>query len=291
MKKYFVLLPVFAALAYISLSSNVGGLPGNYTGSISGYVGCGSSNVCHGKSDNEVIISFALLDSAGNSIYQYVGGKNYQLKMIIGNATSLTLPKYGFQFTTVASSTSAFVGNFLSGSLPAGERVDTLGSSVVVQQITKLSPSTGLGAFGTVYTATAGWVAPPAGTGKIKIFGTACLVNDNTLADTLTDRWNAASLAVDEKSPALVNEVNNNSPLINAWPNPVNNQLNLTICGPVNQDYTVIAYNLNGKKVTESYIFPANTLNNINTTNWPLGIYELIIKSSDEYRVLRVIKQ
>lgn len=288
MKKLALLFPLAVIFLYFTLSSNSGGMPGNLTGNITSD-GCGKTNNCHGKPNSGVLLPFLLIDTNGNSVANYTPGRNYIVKMVVANTTGATLPKFGFQFTVVSNATNTHVGQFLPSSLPAGERVDTLGTSVVVQQRYKLSPSVGTGENGSSYTATAGWIAPPAGTGRITVYGGACLVDNNGTADTLTDYWNRSSLYFDEETtdvPLAEGKLSG----VTAWPNPVTGNLNLTI-DQVRAEYVYAQIiDMAGRSLLQKH-FNTHEKTVINTADWAPGLYQLVLKAGNNEKTIPIIKR
>ncbi len=294
MKKNLLLLPILSIFAYFTLTSSQTGSTGNYTG-IHGaaYTGCGSSNVCHGRKSNDVSVSFLLEDSAGNALLKYIPGKRHRIKMIAINMGSDNVPKFGFQLSTVTGSGSSYsqAGSYYRPSLPVGTILDTSVNPYLFQQSTNLSPTTGTGSFGTMFNTQITWIAPAAGTGTVSVFGVACLVNGNSAADTLTDKWNNTVYDIDEDGPVAVTTVSAVT-AVSAWPVPVNNALHLHSAGALSGFYTIQVFSLTGVSVCNLYV-AGSDLNTgvIDATNWAPGMYNLVVKGEGATKVIPVIKE
>ncbi len=295
MKKNLLLLPIICVFAYFTLTSSQSGSTGNYTGIHgAGYTGCGSSNVCHGRKSNDVTVTFLLEDSAGNAMLKYIPGKRHRIKMVAINMGSDNLPKFGFQLSAVTGVASAYnqAGSYYRPSLPVNTILDTSVNPYLFQQSANLSPTTGTGSFGSIYNAQITWVAPPAGTGKVSVFGVACLVNGNSAADTLTDKWNNTVYDIDEDGPVNVKTLSAAGiTTLSAWPIPVSNALHLHTTVDLVGFYTIQVFSLTGINVCSLYVAGADfNTGVIDATNWAPGMYSLVIKGEGATKVLPVIK-
>ncbi|MCW3125680.1 MAG: hypothetical protein JWO03_1338 [Bacteroidetes bacterium] len=157
----------------------------NATGSDGATHACGGGG-CHGSSLSTGLGTTLEFDSAGVPVSVYYPGISYTVKITATNATGLTLPKFGFQLTSVTDAsagtgTPAQAGTWPSTGLPTGVRYTTTAQSGLstpfIEQSAFLSPSSGTGGAGTVYTETISWTAPAAGTGTVQFFGTIQAVN------------------------------------------------------------------------------------------------------------------
>lgn len=294
MKKSAILLPVLAVFAYFTLTSSQTGSPGNYSGIHgAGYTGCGSSNVCHGNRNADVSLYFTLTDSAGNAMLQYKPGRRHIIKMLAINLSADNLTKFGFQFSIVSGVTSGYAqaGSYYRPTLPAGTQLDTTVNPYLFQQITNLNPSSGTGTYGTFYTTQVTWTAPAAGTGQISIFGVACLVNNNALADTLADKWNNTVYRIDEEGSTGVAALAKTDGIY-AAPVPVGNQLRLHTVQPLNGYYSVHVYAISGANVGNLYLAGSDMNSSIvDATSWAPGIYTVVIEGEGARKVLSVVKQ
>ncbi len=174
---------------------------------------------CHGTTATPGITFTIEIDSAGTAVStspatgHYTPGYTYTVKITGTNTTTSSLPKWGFQVAAtvgaVAATSPVNAGVFQSTGLPAGVHYVVAPGSTssffanVVEHDTKLSPASGTGGTGTVYTESFTWTAPAAGTGVVSIFGALNAVNNDGGASAL-DKWNTAQLILNEIVAAAV---------------------------------------------------------------------------------------
>lgn len=177
-----IILFLFAVGSMALLCSNSGGYSANRTGANSTTTGCGS---CHGSTSS--LGTTIELDSAGSPVTVYRPGVAYTVKITATNNTTATnLSKYGFQLCAVKSTgagTTSAVQAGTWGTLPAGTQQS--GTTLkYIQHSQRLSPTSGTGGTGTVYSISIPWTAPAAGTGSVKVYGLVNAVNANNTDDS-----------------------------------------------------------------------------------------------------------
>lgn len=196
MKRRFILLPLSLICLYAILTGYSTG-PG-YS-SIYGFTsGCGGGG-CHASSaTSSTTVAMQLLDASFTPITHYVGGGSYYVR-ITGTQTSgsFSLPKFGFQVSTVNSSSST------TGNLTAvgGTHTVTVTGIKVVEHSSPISATSGSGGAGTTYVMTIPWTAPSSGTGNVTMRGVINAVDGAGSADA-GDKWNTGS-AVAFELPAI----------------------------------------------------------------------------------------
>jgi hypothetical protein len=141
------------------------------------------------------------LDSAGVPVSRYVAGGSYNITITGVNNSTSSLRGFGFQLTAVntarAGTTSATqAGTFPTTGLPTGCQNTGVGSLRLIEQSSRLSPSTGTGGTGTTYSRSIPWTAPSAGTGAIVLYGVINAVDAS--GATGGDKWNTRSLSIGE---------------------------------------------------------------------------------------------
>jgi len=308
MKKKILLFAMVAGLGSLTISSwktgaafNVGAeCTGAETG-LSNPTGCsigGSS--CHNTSATTGITVAIELDSAGIATAHYKGGMAYTIKITATNTTSNTLPAFGFQVGVIEGSTAVFTpmnaGTWTSTGLPTGVRYTpaVAGSFVVsvMEQSTPLSPTSGTGATGTTYVESLKWTAPVAGTGTISIWSAVNAVNNNGVQDA-GDLWNTNHAVINEwpARSAVSNVVNNIN--IKVYPNPTINNLNLQFDNSQSGIYAIRVYDLSGRIIYNENleVNGSGQLININTANWALGMYEVVMEKEGDRQIIPVVKQ
>jgi uncharacterized protein YjdB len=208
MKKKLILLPFIGILGYVVLSGSSGGPGmggyGDRTGATLSSLGCGSG--CHANTATATTaVTVQLYDVTGTTLITtgYVGGTSYKIRIGgVNNSTTVTnLKRFGFQMSVVkTSSTSTNEGTL---SAVTGAHMGTYGSINIVEHSSPLSPSSGVGGTGTVYTIPdIPWTAPVAGSGSVTIFAVINAVNFNTSQD-VGDLWNNNFLNVPEASSGV----------------------------------------------------------------------------------------
>ena len=239
--KSFVLI-LISGFVYIMMCSYDDG-PGTHgwdcTGAETGLgnpSGCYQNNGCHGNSTSATAaINVALeLDSAGVPTTQYVGGGLYTVKITGTNNSTFNLPKYGFQIGCIQGATAVTTptnrGTWTTP-LPTGTHIANpqAGNFVVrvVENASALSPTTGTGATGTIYSKTFTWTAPAAGTGTISFWAALNAVNNDD-TNTTADKWNKIHIVITELTvPAGIDDPNHLGSSISVYPNPVSDHLNI----------------------------------------------------------------
>jgi hypothetical protein len=307
MKKKFLLLPIVAGFAYITLTSSSSGaahtsgydVTGAETG-LSNPTGCYANGSCHSSAATTGITVALELDSSGVATTHYKGGMSYTVKITGTNTTTNNLPKFGFQVACIKGSTPQTTpvnaGAFATSGLPAGVQYTAARAGYfvcnVMEHSTQLAPATGSGASGTIYTESFAWTAPAAGTGAISFWGALNAVNDDLIADA-ADKWNTNHLIVNEWPVANLVGALPYSIHINAFPNPVSNTLNLQFEDAQGGSYSVHVFNITGKCVANENIEVSAASQNtiINTINWTPGTYQVAIEKEGNKQVIQVVKK
>ena len=203
MNKKLILFPIVALIAAVSLCSNATG-PGATSGrdatGASGTAGCTGAG-CHSPSATPGIVVTLELDSAGVAVSHYFGGNTYTIKITGTNTTSNVLPKFGFQVEAVkisgaGTSSATNAGTIATTGLPTSCQNSLVSGRHLVEHSARLSPISGTGASGTVYTESISWTAPAAGTGTVKFYTALNAVNNDLSSSG--DFWNNTSLPITE---------------------------------------------------------------------------------------------
>ena len=289
MKKGFLLLTLIGGLAYITLSSNSTGYTiANLTGSDgAGSPGCGGTG-CHGTSATAAIVDSFVLDSAGlgTIVTKYTPGKNYMIRFFAVNTSTSNLPYFGLQMSVVKAS-----GGASGGLISPITNTDTFGTSIrVLVQTARLSPASGTGGIGTVYSVAIPWTAPAAGTGAIKVYGVINCVNNDSMASG-SDKWNTKNTTFQERTSSSVPQVSK-AMEVSAFPNPVLADLSLQLNNAPTGTYTVVVYDLTGKLMNSQAVeVSGNTNATISMQNCVPGIYHVVVGKDGANSVLSVVKQ
>ena len=293
MKKSFLLLPLIAGLAYVTLSSNSAGYPANRTGSDgnTATTGCGGAG-CHGSASTSGISGTILFDSAGTGtmVTSYKPGVTYIIRFGAANTViGSTLPKFGFQVSTVSATTNLQAGRF-GAPLPGSDTV-LFGGRLILTHTTPWA-SSGTGGLGSVDSTHISWTAPAAGTGTVKVYAVINAV-DNDNSATASDKWNSITASITEQVDhtgvgAIANGVS-----IVAFPNPASANLSLQLNNAQAGTYNVLVYDMSGKVMaTQSVDVACNSsVSVIDMHSFAAGMYHVAVEKDGLVTTQSVIKK
>jgi len=194
----------------------------------------GSCNSCHsGGSNYNPSLSVRLLNASGQQVTSYLPGMNYQLEVVVNTQTAAS--RYGFQAVALTGNTNTQAGSF---STATGIRVTPINNRQYAEQAVKSSSNT----FRTP------WTAPAAGSGDVRFYAAGLATNNNggTSGDATASL--STPLTITELTSSN-NEVNRANFVIKAFPNPVTEQLNITLEGHNSFSAQVNLYDANGRLV------------------------------------------
>ncbi|MBI3502683.1 MAG: T9SS type A sorting domain-containing protein [Bacteroidetes bacterium] len=286
---------------YILLSSYSSG-PGtngfDCTGAETGLGNPSGCTTCHGSAATSGISIAIELDSAGVPTTHYSGGKSYTVILTGTNNTSTVLPKYGFQMGSIKGSfavvTPTNAGTWASPYPTLTHyAAPSPGNYVVgvVEHTASLSPTSGTGGMGTIYSQTFNWTAPASGTGTISIWAALNAVNANGLADT-GDHWNKVHVIINEWSITGTANLAEESAEIKAYPNPVTDVLNLQMQNLPAGMYALSVFDASGRKIFSKNVEAGGTnfTETISATGWKRGMYKALIEKDNFFRQISIVK-
>ncbi|PQJ09031.1 hypothetical protein CJD36_020855 [Flavipsychrobacter stenotrophus] len=292
MKKRFLLLPLIAIGAYVTLSSNIGGYLSNATGSNGGTVGCGGGG-CHSNTASSTVTQTTIIvDSAGTLVTVYHPGVTYRVSLAAGTAATSGLTKFGFQLSSSKAASAAQAGTWVAATAPVNATVSAMGPFSVVRHTAPMSDSVILAGAAFVYPVSIQWTAPAAGTGAVKFFGVINAVNNNTNADA-GDLWNSTTTTITEYvDHTLVSEVAAKV-AINTFPNPVTSSFTLQLSNAAAGTYGVQVMDITGKIVVKQSVeVTGNTASStINLSNFAAGRYHVVVEKDGVRTVKAIVKQ
>lgn len=216
---------------------------------------------CHTATTNYGVTATIKVYEVGTStsVAQYTPGTSYDVTMT-ANTTS-TPVGFGFQMTAIQSSTFAAAGTF---STPmANTQLRSQGGRSYYEHARRLG--------NTVKTYTIKWIAPTTGTGEVGFYGNVLAVNGN--GGTNGDMTAQATLVLPEKAiTAIEKETPKDMFSLEVFPNPAFGRVQVLSIRPV----SLRVYDLNGREMAT---FRQTQLAEINTQNWPSGVY--LIRADD----------
>lgn len=287
MKKQFLLLAGVASLAlalssysdgpgnHASLNCTSGGGPGNCSGS-----GCHSGNTTN--TTVQLTISATL---GGPEITKYTPNATYYVKLTGVNGSSM--PGFGFQVAAVSSG-NIQAGSFIIGSASDQHTTPLIGTgNVQLIENKRLIPyNSGPGVYETDFE----WNAPVAGKGTVTLYSLLLAADgDGTAAGDQPNE--APPVAISEAGANDIYELSKKVS-ITAYPNPVQNKLQLNFSDAANGLYSIKAYDISGRTLMSRNIELNSNIATqyINTTSWAAGIYQLQIIGNDLQRTMTIIK-
>ncbi len=291
MKKSFLLLPLIAAGAYLTLSSNINGYTSsNRTGAGGSTIGCGDAT-CHGTSSSPSTLAVMgiVVDSAGTPVTHYMAGHTYRVTLYGGALATANLHKFGFQLAAAKVTGGTQAGAFQSAALPAEATINTIGGFGIVCHNTPKADS--VTSLGSAYSVSANWTAPAAGTGSVEFFGVINAVNDDGSASS-ADKWNSTNTTITELVDHTAVGDLSNTVAISAYPNPVVNTLNLQFGAGNDGVYSMKMYDVTGKLVAANDVSVKGlTTTSVNMNGWANGMYNVVIEHNGARKVMPVVKQ
>ncbi|WP_276135242.1 choice-of-anchor V domain-containing protein [Polluticoccus soli] len=279
MKQKLLLFSLSSALAAITLSSYNSG-PASALGSQGLRTGsngktCAEAS-CHGTASASTAVSIKLTDVGTSQVVtdnKYKPLRTYDVELTVSNTA---FSNFGFQ-AEVANSSGASVGALTAGT---GQHVATVGTKKVVEHTNRISGSI------THFT----WVSPAADAGTVTFYIAANSVNGN--GNTGGDVPSLPFTATFAENNTSVAELAQNVS-VNAYPNPLHSDmLHLTLEDASTGDYTVSAFDLSGRKLTEqsASVTSSKAEISINTASWPAGLYHVQLSKDGAQKMIPVIK-
>jgi hypothetical protein len=290
MKKQIVFFTAVAGLIYVSLSSYKSG-PGlngeNRTGALNSTTNCGGGG-CHGGASVNTTVSI-IVDSTGNvPVTSYVPGMTYTI--VINGSNTSSLPNFGFQFAAVkgigASQTDA--GAF-GATLPTGVRKTTSAQSGSLTFIENKQSI--VAAAAGYYTESFTWTAPAAGTGNVTMYCTLNAVDGNG-SENSADKSGNTSVVLPEQIATSTATIEKTI-TVRAYPNPVANNLNVSVENAKPGAYHLAVVDIKGTNIEdkEINISSGNYSLSLNANSWARGTYFVHLTNGSDMKVIPIVKQ
>ena len=292
MKKRILLTTLVAGLIYVTFTSESGGPAfygstggGNRTGALASVTNCSGSVgavSCHGSGTSTTVT--ITVDSGTTSVTHYKPGVTYKVKVHGTNTASL--PKFGFEFAAVSGLGGSQVQAGSFPSPPTSLSADSYLGILFMEHTHSLTAATP-----GVYDTSFQWIAPATNMGTLTLYCTINAVNGNTSADagdiSGNDSLKLLSWAALE-TPAIMDNLS-----INAFPSPTTTNFNLQLENAQPGIYTLQIFNMNGSVITSQNVAVINAIEtaSINTSNWPAGLYNVVVEKDGNKKSLIVVKQ
>jgi len=287
MKKQILLFTAIAGIGYLTLSSydNGAALGGqNRSGAKSALTNCGGSG-CHGTGTSTTVTLEVDTATTTTAVTAYTPGKLYTIK-IHGTNTS-SLPKFGFQFASVKGTGTSQTQAGTASSLPTNV-ASHASSGLNFIEHTAILPGTSAG----VYDISFQWTAPAVGTGNVNLYCTLNAVDGFDNANAADISGNVFVVLTERTVSSSVGNISNNADVI-AFPNPLTTNLNVQLNNAEPGAYSLQVFDINGRRIDNENIIIAGTTQTakINTSNWPLGVYNVVLQRDSFRKTVSVVKR
>ena len=256
------------------------GAPGDETDSNGSARTCQS---CHTTSSSiQVTLDIEVMDDIGTTVTEYVPEQTYDVKVTINSSGSETPAAYGFQLLCLQVPLGVPGDDSESFASPASNVRIAVASSNGRQYAEHKGPSSSNEFM-------VEWTAPAVGTGTITFYscGNGVNLNDESGGD------NAAcnQLQLTEGEPLATKDF---SEVISfsAFPNPVDDVINLKVNSQISGTYDVRIYNLFGQLVKSDKIDLGigENVESLNVNDLPKGSYLLLVTDGEKMTSQKIVK-
>lgn len=289
MKFRLIYLLFFGALCFSVLPGNKNGRASEAKKGNTGAPGDeansnGSPRICSychfGAAGPVVFIN--LLDDKGDTITQYMPGKQYKARVAIDNSNP-SLTGYGFQMIALRDADTTDLDGF---SDPGNNTVNNYKIATIANGRTYAEHDniSNTKLFDVV------WTAPPAGTGPVSFYAAGNAVNrngttsgDGAASDVLKINEDISTAAEDQSVRILAWSV---------WPNPVQESAYLNLELQQAGNYRLLVFNMAGQQVWESVQDFNSGLNRVDlpVASWHPGLYVVKIENKKFSQSLKMLK-
>jgi hypothetical protein len=286
MKQKVLLLTAFAAITYLTLTSNKGGAGTAGGGNRIGVTGIGSgtcgSPTCHTSGVGTTGVNFEVRkrfkpDSNG-LVNSYYPDSMYTVHLF-GSHT--TLPKFGYQLMAIKFSDTTTAGAIL-GFDSLKSHAMTIGGRIILESVDTISKT------GSQMDMVFKWKAPSKNSGAVRFHAMVVACNgDGNAAGDQPSATATHSLAEAVSVSNTLNELT-----FNVYPNPVTNNLHIQKSNASNGYYQVQITDVTGKALQSDMINVSNNTFDlsVNTIQWASGLYFVTVSKDDAKKVVPVVK-
>jgi hypothetical protein len=247
----------------------------NRTGAGGSQPDCAGSG-CHSGNTSEMDVNINLRELGGNYL---PGNAKYTKETIYwvvlrGHTSAQIYPEFGFQFAALTTT------NEQGAVLPTtGLYSNPVGGIIVTEQSAPI-PKTGFSDYVDSFL----WQSPK--TGSLTLYATMLASND--------DNFHTGDLGNNSTRSFLINSIESISEKtkIAVYPNPVSNQLNVSLKEADKGVYEISAYDLKGRAIYNGDVTVSGTEAStvINTSAWAAGAYVVKLKKDGAMRTIPLVK-
>jgi hypothetical protein len=240
-------------------------------------------NSCHTPGNTNPIAStttIAVLDSAGNSVTQYLPGKVYTARVTINTVTGNPL-RWGFQMIALKDAGNTDLDGF-SDINPNNYKIATVNSTGRTYAEHDNSSTTNI--------FNVRWTAPAAGTGNVTFYAAGNAVNNN--GQNTGDGASFANLKLSEGSTSSTQNPDAARIGMRVWPNPPATTAQVFAVLERPGDYRLAAFDLSGRMVWESNraLAAGEQALEIPASDWAPGVYFISLSGAGISANVKVAK-
>jgi hypothetical protein len=287
MKKNVLLLSALAAFFYITLSSyqngstfqaqNINRTEGPGSGG-----GCATGTGCHDayttvQGTGSIKVRKKTAGMGSTPVTSYQNDSTYYVTIKMAHPS---LSQFGAQLAILdTSDDDAGISTITGGTL----RGDTIGGLYLITHSIGI-PLTD--------SATFEWKAPSNDSASVSIYGSSVFA-DGTGTQMGDSLLKLSTTVLTWAPPTSVGKVPDNKISISLAPNPVADNLNMTLTNASVGNYDIAVYDLNGRRVHTSRLSVNNksVSTSINASEWASGVYMIHLSMNGFDKVVQVIKR
>jgi hypothetical protein len=276
--KIKLLLFTFAlATTGLLLMSNSGGRATTGGGDNSGAPSANTCAQCHsGGAFNPSISVEVFEENTSTAVTEYVPGIVYDIKITVNADAGAS--GFGLQATVLDANNAPIVGFSSPG---ANAQLATLNGRQFLEQVNTSSSNE----------FTSQWTAPAAGTGSAIFYAAGNAVNGNGTTGGDGASNTSFTLAEDLSSSNL--NVNQLKVAMKAFPNPVQDILNIETIGSTDGEHSLTITNMVGQVVHQSVVNLdlGMDLTQVDVQQLPKGMYSVSLAQANKIATITIIKQ
>ncbi len=233
---------------------------------------------CHNQGPIVASVAVIVLDSANNSVTQYIPGKKYTARVQI-TASGNGLNGYGFQMIGLRDSNNSDLDGFTDVN-PNNYKIASIPGGRTYAEHNNISTSN-------LFDVT--WTAPPTGTGSVTLYASGNGVNSN--GTTTGDGAGFGSLKLTELSSGTADIA---GPLfkMSVFPNPIQAESVLLLENLSAGDYRGAVFDASGRKVweTQQNLPEGTSTLPLPAETWPSGVYFIRLEMAGKALSVKVLK-
>jgi hypothetical protein len=233
---------------------------------------------CHNQSTILASVAVTVLDSAQNSVTQYIPGKLYTARVTI-TASGNNLNGYGFQMIGLRDSNNSDLDGFTDVN-PNNYKIASIPGGRTYAEHNNISATN---------TFDVRWTAPPTGTGSVTLYAAGNGVN--ATGTSSGDGSGFGSLKLTELSSAA-EDLSTRLPKLTAIPNPVQTETILNLAYLEAGEYAIAAFDISGKRVwfSQQFLPEGAAALPLSTRDWQPGLYFIRLEKGHKAASVKILK-